>query len=382
MSDIESQKGTDSPEEPSVPYLLEILVRDFHPVWNVGIVAAALAGTLLYRFPYPANWLRVCGTIMFAIAVIMFFTITVVILLKLYFYPHWKSLDEPQVSSFWGPYSVAFSTMLNMLHYLFENQDHTAIWVLWWVNIFMALFCGWFILLRVFTVAKMEGADIHGMLVLIVLPLVVVASTGALMVPSLGNANSKLITMIVSFLLYSNGVLSGLCIVAVLYWKYITHGLPPNAFVFTLFAPAGLFGHASWGILLQGKNIKEYLSDYQPQISPAIGEMFRFISLPVSLFFLGFGIWFTFLTFGGWVIRGRVPLGKVWFNLTFPLGALSLPFHEVYTLLGFEAFRVVSVVYAVSCLIVVCVSLVSALRAEFPLTKLKKIAASLTYKLT
>lgn len=331
-------------------------------------MGTGIAASILYDFPYGARWLKVCGLIMWGVSLSLFLVVNFFFILKLAKSGRkWPILTDAKLSVFLGAYSLGWSTIINMSHLVSKGHFIIGIYTFWWINVAMALFCGWLVVFLLFSKSDIKFDGINPSLLLAVLPLTVCAASGALIADSLPSANLKLVTIVLSFLLWSNSLCIGFCFIAVFVWRFLTHGVPAKPAMFTMFIPMGLLGQGAWGILNQGLNASSYILHHTSIPNrQVLASVSHYISLFPALFLLGFSFFWTFLACSACVYRGWAKFSKAWWSMTFPVGTISLASHAVFTSFGWEAFRVISAIYGVACVSSVLLCLAGSIIYERP----------------
>lgn len=340
-------------------------IDPFHPIWNISFMGSGIAASILYEFAYPAHWLRVCGLIMWAISLSLFILVNFFFIGKLIISgKKWPILSDPKLSVFLGAYSLGWSTIVNMTHYVSKSNFVIGTFVFWWINVAMALFCGWLVVFLLFAKSEIKPSELNPTLILPVLPLTVCAASGALIADSLP-PHLELLTIVISYLLWSNSLCVGFLFIGIFFWNFLTSTVPAKPAAFTIFVPMGLLGQGAWGILNQGLNTKKYIIN-QTSLSNDMGNVFHYLSLPPALFLLGFAFFWSFLSVSTCIMRGKQPFNKGWWAMTFPIGTVSLASKAVYVSFGWETFRVISAIYGIVCVFTVVVCLIGSLLYEVP----------------
>ena len=131
----------------------------FNFIFNMGI---GISSDLLYSFPYPARWLKICSYIMFAINVILFVFQQIMFFLHLiyfsrkyskrqYFNTYFRNLSK---NVFWGTYPMGLVTIINYINFLADHfysrgkivvakRIFRLVYILWWYDIIVSMFIAW-----------------------------------------------------------------------------------------------------------------------------------------------------------------------------------------------------------------------------------------------
>ena len=380
-----------------------------------------MSADLLHTFPFYGQWLRVCSYIMFALSSTVFlyfhflgmFHFAYIVKTQSLSYYCDKYLKDLNVNLFWGIYSIAFTGLLNYLILLctdeLANSAHikgmiTFVYVLWWYDFVTSLICSWGI---TFIIWKdhyfKDGSDdcscfrertmteyLKSLLLLSIIPLVVVSTSGGLLMEAAAfqntfNRNVHLITLVVSILLWLHSFSIVLIILTIFFWNLYVNKLPPLISIFTLFIVLGPLGMGGYGSLIITKGIQQYVTQYYPVPTDFNNEasilvlvipwIFRIFGLLFCLIWVVTGYFFTVIVIlyvisflGPDELRSNDSNKKIyhyhrgWWTMAFPLGTMSLASNELYVEFGefvpIKAFRIVSVMYAGTCIVwaIVCVS--------------------------
>lgn len=393
--------------------LNDTLVVKFSPVFFASVMGTGISSNILYDFPFPATWLKVCGIIMSVVCLSLFLSLTTIMLFalyrngKLWSHIHRDPVDAPAM----GCFVMGYITLVNMLHALTGKSWIIAVWVLWWVAVFGAVYTAF---LTFFfsamgkhrkTENSIKPANISLVSLLPVVALNVAATSGGIACRDLPSLDMKIITMVVSFIMWAIAMTLAFIVLSVNFWRMFVHKIPSSRQVFTMFLPIGFLGQGAYAILLFGRNCVDLIlansgdvahSSYTSYLHEAANSNNQDLSnLPMILStallvtstmfaasFMAFGYFFTFLAFasvlskvypfarkpnvqliyngaqGNFIQRqfsGFFRFNRGFWSMTFPLGTMSLCNGEIYNLYnGLEAFRYISAIYAG---ITICITL-------------------------
>lgn len=389
------------------------LLRGFTPLFFAPVMGTGVTSSLLYNFQYPSEWLKVCGIIMWGISIFLFLVGVASFMGALIKYPKtFASIhNNPEVAVFMGCLPMGYTTLVNFLYYLVKDRWIIGVYVLWWIAVFLSLYTAcitfYFALLskRSLVQNQVTSKQFHSTMLLPVVTLTVASASGGIIVPSLPTTNLKIITLIVSFVLWSNGIALGLNIILTLYFqKLFAHKSPATQLVFTTFLPIGLLGQASYSISLFGKNsfdlimqhqhtllnspflsyMKSYKSDIANEsrlVCLIIGNSIISVTTLAALYLASFGYFMTFLAvttslskvppftknpnpkftytpssnhFYSRIFHGSIKFNKTFWAMTFPLGTMALGNTGIYdTHNSFKAFKVIGACYSVAVIVIV-----------------------------
>jgi len=349
----------------------------FTPVYFVSIMGTGISSNILYNFPYPAEWLRVCGTIMFGIAVVLFLTTTVMLVMSCWVHPERirQYHTDPSISVFMGCYVMGYITLVNFIHSLVGERHITFVWVLWWIAIATSVYTATIIVYLSFMSKlnkQFNPQTITATLLLPIVAITVVSSSGHIITPSLQSLDHKVITEIFSVMLWCISIALAFIIIAIYFGRLIVFKIPNTGLIFSSWLPVGFLGQSSYSIMLFGVNMYQLIPD------PYLGNSFLVSGALVSLFLLSFGYFMTFVAVSSILSKvgpfarkpnsqfvnkyGIMSWNKNWWAMTFPCGTMSLSNFEISKGIvgGYELkfFKVMSCIFAVSLFTITIVCLV------------------------
>ncbi|ANZ75448.1 BA75_02162T0 [Komagataella pastoris] len=364
----------------------EHYIKEYHPIWNIAFMSTGICAGILYKFPYPARWLEILGLIMWGISLLLFILVTSFTALKLYKFPVFRKdlIQDPAFSVFLGPYSMGWSTLTNMIHYLADGEFVVGQFVFWWINVVLAIFCGWFLVFILFSKSKITPPQLNFSLILPVLPLTVCAACGALVARDMDDHRSlQMTTSIVSFLLWANSLCLGFGFIYVFFGRLLLLKLPPKAATFAMFAPIGLMGQGAWGIANQSYNMSNFFGETENLLNhDLVRIVIHWECFFWALMLLAFGFFILAISSATCIFYYPIPFSRAWWTMTFPIGTLSVGCTQVYHSFGLPAFRVMGAMFGTVCILLVLVCLVGSVIVEFPHGPVKlKARASQNLKL-
>ncbi|CCC71183.1 hypothetical protein NCAS_0G02960 [Naumovozyma castellii] len=391
------------------------VIRHFEPYLFVMVMGTGISADILYSFPYPAQWLKICSYIMFAIASLLFIFLQIFCIIHLIWYIKKKSFKEyydfyfrnMSHNVFWGTYPMGIITLLNYLHNLAENElSHTAhsrrimifVYAIWWYDLFISLLIAWGITFLIWQsyyskndndntedlLLTTASTNLKSVLILAVVPLVVAASSAGLftmkdLFARTFNRNIQLLTLVITALLWLHALIFVFILITIYFWSLYVNKLPAMSQVFTLFLVLGPLGQGSFGILLLTDNIKVYVEKYYPQptgqnlqqaiLLTAIPWSFKIIGLSLALALQSMGYFFTIICFVSICSyctteiqdddtgkKSRIySFHKGFWAVTFPMGTMSLGSTEIHVqyeqFVPLSAFRVIGTIYAAVCIL-------------------------------
>lgn len=382
------------------------LISGFSPAYYTSVMGTGILCNIMYSFVFPARWLQVCGIIMAVVALILFVVLTACFAAALVKNEGmWSRIHRNRaVAPFVGCGVMGYITLVNMLHLLTNKLWIIAVWVLWWISVFLSVYCS-FVTFYYSSVGKhhhldseMSHKDLSFTILLPVVTLTVAALLGGLILPDLPSVNLEIITCVVSFLMWAIAVVLAFIVTSVNFWRLFVHRVPDTSQVFTLFLPIGFLGQGAFGIALFGRNCARLLlanhdtvqslhyTSYLHQtalengvdmgpLALIMASALLLVCTCFSLILILFGYLCTFIAVVStlskvkpftrkpnlclytprlnslfWrLFEGLLRFNRGFWSMTFPLGTMALSNGEVWHLYaGLKAFRYVSAIYSVS----------------------------------
>lgn len=368
-------------------------------------MGTGIASLIMYHFPYPSRWLRICSYIMYGIASLLLAATTVLAAISIYVHPEkWKQWHtSPQIAPFLGAYPMGYTTFVNFTYNLIKGYLHgpVAILVLWLIAVGLSVYTATIVMFRAYFDAANESPNLHHskLHASILMPLVtltVVASLGNLFALDLPTLTLRIMTLVCTFILWSNALVMAFIILTIHVWKLLVHGIPHTNLVFSLFLPIGFLGQGSYAIMLFGHNawqlcvaaaadgdesrIAHYLAYADGNINATtlvtVGHIFMILSIMAGAFLVLAGyVMVAFATAQSlsktWPFarqpdprytnsRGLIRFSSAYWGTTFPLGTISLASTQLGKVLGpgFQFFTAIGAVFGAALILVTigCIS--------------------------
>lgn len=360
--------------------IFDEFIKAFSPVYFVSIMGTGISSSLLYHFPYPAEWLEICSYIMFGITCICFIVTTTLFILQCWYFPgRFKAyhVDTAQ-AVFMGCYSMGYITIVNFIENITDGRHTIFVWVLWWIAVFSAIYTAFLIVYLSF-MSKLNEVDLdaklNATLLLPIVAITVVSSSGHQLELKLPTTNQMVVTMIVSFMLWCLSISLAFMIMTIYLHRLIVHKIPPTNLIFTSFLPVGFLGQSSYSVMLFGVNLHQLIPE-----ELMWGKILLCICGFFSVFLLSFGYFQTFVAIMSIFSKikpfakspnpthtnkyGLLKIHKGFWAMTFPLGTMSLSNTELgkgvigdYPLL---TFKVMGAIFAAACILITCACTIGA----------------------
>lgn len=180
-----------------------------------------------------------------------------------------------------------------------------------------------------------------------IVPTIVAAASGGIVAGIVPHDDEKLITLIVSYVLWATGVPLAMCVITLYLLRLSTENLPPKAVIVSSFLPLGPLGQGSFGIMQLGKIASEVFPRQHslPAVKNA-GEILYVLGFLIGIIMWGFGL--VWLTIAAATISysKRFPFNMGWWGFTFPLGVFAVATTTLGSELPSAFYRVLGTIFS------------------------------------
>ncbi|ODQ77454.1 hypothetical protein BABINDRAFT_163469 [Babjeviella inositovora NRRL Y-12698] len=372
-------------------------ITNFHPAYFILNMGMGVTANILENdYPILRRFFYDVSLIFFVINVFVFIVLIAAFCIAIARNPWLRTrrwFINPSLAGFLGCLSMGFTTIINYIHAITGTKVIVFVYALWWINVVTSLFTCFVITSFYFVppldqnretnkyANKITPQTLNSPLLLPVVPMMVVASAGNVIWPSLP-AQLQFSTLLVTAMLWSVAMALAFMLMAIYLWKLYVYKFPVKCMVFTGFLPVGVLGQSSYGVLILGRNVfafmtqesHKYLSIFMmegltntPNAVLYLCWGLRYLTVFVSLFLMSLGFFFTFIalfsiayyimvspqnnSITGW---RWIAYHKGFWSMTFPLGTMALSLlenHKTFPHILF--FKIAGLMYSLSLLFVV-----------------------------
>lgn len=289
----------------------------FASVMGTGIVANA-AATLPLQFP----GLRFGATVVWALASVLLVALSVATVI------HWVTSRQnarlhhlnPVMSHFYGAPAMAFltvgaGTLLLGKDVLGEQTAVTVDLVLWSLGTIMGFATVIAVPYLTFTRFTISSDSAFGGWLMPIVPPMVSASTGALLLPYAPEGQGRLTLLLACYGMFGLSLVASLIVITLIWSRLTTHKIGAVAMVPTLWIVLGPLGQSVTAVNLLGGNAHLAVSG---SLARALEEFGVIYGVPV----LGFAALWAALALAITVrtAREKLPFSLTWWSFTFPVG--------------------------------------------------------------
>jgi tellurite resistance protein TehA-like permease len=309
-------------------------------------MGVGISATILYSFPFPGNWLKIVGIVVWGITIGMFGVATIMTLLRFILYPDQfsKMLIHPGQSAFIACIPVGLATIIDMTNAIFGTRAWKALYALWWIDVSLTLFSGWVVVFIMFWKHSRTIETLNATIVLPVVPLIFCADTGGIITPNLP-AQLRESTVILCGLLWGNGVLLAFCCIVIYINRLLLQNLPPRMITITSFLAIGPFAGGSFGLL--------YIADGLGGVLKARGfptatvDAVGYGAISIAIMLQGFACFWVVVGMSSLAVNPPKAFHMSWWGLTFPLGAYVVAWYTLADHTDVYAFKVLGALFGV-----------------------------------
>ena len=333
--------GSANPAPTRVEILGGIGPNWFASVMGTGIVATAGA-TLQIRLPGLYTFTHVVWVIAALLLVVLLAVIG----------GHWlrhptaarSHARNPQMAHFYGAAPMALLTVASGAvlvggDLIGERAAVELAWALWVAGTIGGLFTAVSIPFLMFTQHSVEPDAAFGGWLMPVVPPMVAAATGALLIPHLPPGVGRQTMFYGCYALFGLSLVAALIIISMIWSRLALYGVSGTARVPTLWIVLGPLGQSITAAGLLGLNAALAVA---PDIAAAMNLFAILFGVPVWGFAVLWIALATALTMR--TVRRGMPFALTWWSLTFPVGTFVTGTTQLAVHTGLPAFTVAAVI--------------------------------------
>ena len=304
------------------------IVRQFTPNWFTVTMGTGILSLALNQFPIHLKVIHAAAVALWFLNIALFSVFLLV------YSARWivftaearRIFSHSTVSMFFGAIPMALATIINGLLVfgipIWGNGVVLFARLLWWVDVFLAIFCG--VAVPFFMFTRQEHA-LERMTAIWLLPIVaaeVSAASGAVLAPFLAPPIAMRIVFI-SYALWAFSVPLALSILTILLLRLIVHKLPPADMAATSWLALGPIGTGALGLVSLGVDALKILP---PAGFAAVSETAYGIGLIGAIALLGYGVFWllTAILVTLRYLRQGMFFNIGWWGFTFPIGVYAV----------------------------------------------------------
>lgn len=289
----------------------------FASVMGTGIIAVAAA-----RLPEQIPGLHIAAIGIWALASLLLVTLTLATAAHWHLYPsnarsHGR---DPVMAHFYGAVPMAIltvgaATLLVGSDVVGQKTAVDVDWVLWFVGTLTGLVTAVAVPYFTFTRHLVRSDSAFGGWLMPIVPPMVSASTGALLLPYAPAGQGRLDLLLCCYAMFGLSLLASMIVVTLIWWRMALHKTGEARMVPTVWIVLGPLGQSITAINLLGLNSHLAVPAGEASILKAVGVVY---GMPVLGFALLWSVIAALITVRA--VRERLQFSLTWWSFTFPVG--------------------------------------------------------------
>ncbi len=328
----------------TAPNRVEVL-GNIGPNWFASVMGTGIVATAGATLPVHLPGLRVFTDIVWVIAALLLFVLIVVV------GGHWlrnptvarSHARNPQMAHFYGAAPMALLTVaagaLLVGHDLIGTRIAVDVaWVLFAAGTAGGLFTAVSIPFLLFTQHNMEPDSAFGGWLMPVVPPMVAAATGTLLIPHLAPGTGRQTMLYGCYAMFGLSLVASLIIISMIWSRLALYGTSGTARVPTLWIVLGPLGQSITVAGLLGTHAAQAVA---PEIAQPMGAFAILFGVPVwgfAVLWIALAATLTLRT-----LRRGMPFALTWWSLTFPVGTFVTGTTQLAVHTQLPAFRYAAV---------------------------------------
>jgi len=322
------------------------LLSNLGPNWFASVMGTGIVATAAATLPVHVPGLRVFAQVVWVGSTVWLAALIVVV------GGHWlrhptvarSHARNPQMAHFYGAAPMALLTVgagaiLVGKDLIGERSAVDLDWLLWGAGTLGGLFTAMSIPYLMFTQYHVEPDAAFGGWLMPVVPPMVSAATGALLIPHMATGTGRPTMLYGCYAMFGLSLVASLIIITMI-WSRLAHfGTSGTARVPTLWIVLGPLGQSITAAGLLGTNAALAVD---PQLADGMGVFAILYGVPVWGFAVLWIALATALTIR--TLRKGMPFALTWWSLTFPVGTFVTGTTQLALHTGLPAFRVAAAI--------------------------------------
>ena len=316
------------------------------PNWFASVMGTGIVATAAASLPVHVPGLRVFAQVVWVIAAVW------MVMLALAVGANWmrhptvarSHVRNPQMAHFYGAAPMALLTVgagavLVGKDLIGERAAVDLDWMLWTAGTLGGLFTAISIPYLMFTQYRVEPDAAFGGWLMPVVPPMVSAATGALLIPHMAPGTGRQTMLYGCYAMFGLSLVASLIIITMVWSRLAHYGTSGTARVPTLWIVLGPLGQSITAAGLLGTNAALAVD---PHLADGMAVFAILYGVPVwgfAVLWIGLATALTVRT-----LRRGMPFALTWWSLTFPVGTFVTGTTQMANHTGLPAFRVAAVV--------------------------------------
>jgi C4-dicarboxylate transporter/malic acid transport protein len=315
------------------------------PNWYAAVMGTGIVAVAAVSLPEQLPGLRAAATVVWALAAAILVAVTAATA------AHWRThrqtaaghLSDPVQLHFYGAAPMALltvgaGTLLLGRAVLGPAVAVDADWALWLAGTLLGLLTAVAVPYLAFTRGQAAPDAAFGGWLMPVVPPMVSAATGALLVPYAPAGQPRLALLLACYAMFGVSLLASLVMITLIWGRLVQHGTGPARLVPTLWIVLGPLGQSVTAANLLGKVAGDALPGREAAGLHLLGLIYGVPVWGFALLWAAIAAAVTLRT-----ARQHLPFSLTWWSFTFPVGTCATATNLLAASTGSVVFRVLAV---------------------------------------
>ena len=321
-------------------------LQNFGPNWFASVMGTGIVATAGAGLPVHVPGAHVFSRVVWVFAAVLLVVLVIAVSVQWFRHPTVARSHSrnPQMAHFYGACPMALLTVGSGAILIGRDLigDRIAVdlaWVLWTAGTVGGLFTAVSIPFVMFTQFNVEPDAAFGGWLMPVVPPMVSAAAGALLVPHMAPGTGRTTMLYGCYAMFGLSLFAGLIIISMIWSRLALYGTSGTARVPTLWIVLGPLGQ---GITAAGLLGTAAALAVPADLAKAMNLFAVLFGVPVWGFALLWIVLATSLTVR--TLRRGMPFALTWWSLTFPVGTFVTGTTQLAVHTGLPAFRVAALI--------------------------------------
>jgi C4-dicarboxylate transporter/malic acid transport protein len=317
------------------------------PNWYASIMGTGIVAVAAVSLPWQPRGLHTCALVVWALAAFLLVALTAATVIHWVRYPDAarRHLLNPVMAHFYGAppmalLTVGAGTILLGRDVIGLRAAVDVDWVLWFAGTVTGLAVAAVVPFFQFTRHIVRPESAFGGWLMPVVPPMVSASTGALLVPYAPAGQARLALLLSGYAMFGLSLLASIVIITLIWYRLAVYKTGDATMVPTLWIVLGPLGQSIAAANLLGGVAHDALPAPYSTALQAFGVVY---GVPLWGFALLWGAIAGAITMR--TAREHLPFSLTWWSFTFPVGTCVLGTSELALHTGSDLFRMAAVLF-------------------------------------
>jgi C4-dicarboxylate transporter/malic acid transport protein len=322
------------------------MFRDLGPNWFASIMGTGIVANAAAVLPLRLPGLRVFATAVWALAAAALVALTVAWSVHWVRYPERARghANNPVMAQFWGAppmalMTVGTGTLLLGPGLIGSGAALGADWVLWLAGTALGLVTACWIPYLMMTRHEIGVGDAFGGYLMPVVPPMVSAANGALLIPHVASAQGRLTLLLACYAMFGISLFASVIIITQIWSRLVNHKLGPAVMVPTMWIVLGPLGQSVTAAGNLGTQAAGVLPEPYSSGAAVFALLYGVPTWGFAMLWLALAAAITVRT-----ARRGLPFALTWWSFTFPVGTVVTGTIALAARSQADALRVASVV--------------------------------------